>query len=144
MPPLLTTSPPGTPLADAGVLGRPGASVLFGDERVNDDARSGGRFTAGFWLNCAHTTGIEGNIFFLGEETTDYSISSNGTPILARPFFDVLAGANNSRKIAFPGLVTGSFTARATSELWGADVYLRQNTAAAAAIVSICSPVIGS
>src|SRR5262245_8106792 len=40
LPPLLTTSPVGTPLANAGVLGRPGTSVLFGDERVNDDARS--------------------------------------------------------------------------------------------------------
>jgi len=127
LPPLLTTSPPGTPLADAGVLGRPGTSVLFGDERVNDDARSGGRFTLGFWLNCAHTTGIEGNFFFLGEETTDFSATSSGIPILARPFFDVLANANNSLKVAYPGLVSGSFTARETSELWGADVYLRQN-----------------
>jgi hypothetical protein len=127
LPPLLTTSPVGTPLADAGVLGRPGTSVLFGDERVNDDARSGGRFTLGAWLNCAHTTGIEGNFFFLGEETTEFSAESTGTPILARPFFDVWSGANNSLKVAFPGLVSGSFEARATSELWGADVYLRQN-----------------
>ncbi len=127
LPPLLTTSPAGTPLADAGVLGRPGTSVLFGDDRVNDDARSGGRFTGGLWLNCAHTTGIEGSFFFLGRESTDFSIASGGIPILARPFFDVLAGANNSLKVAFPGLVTGNFTARETSELWGADAYLRQN-----------------
>ena len=41
LPPLVTTSPPGTPLAQAGVLGAPGTSVLFGDESVNDRWRSG-------------------------------------------------------------------------------------------------------
>ena len=127
LPPLLTTSPAGTPLVDAGVLGRPGTSVLFGDDRVNDGVRSGGRFTGGFWLNAAHTTGVEGSYFFLGNQTTNYSIASDGIPILTRPFFDVLANANNSLKIAYPGLVAGSFTARETSEFWGTDVYLRHN-----------------
>jgi Putative beta barrel porin-7 (BBP7) len=127
LPPLLTTSPPGTPLADAGVIGRPGTTVLFGDDRVNDDVRSGGRFTGGFWLNRAHATGIEASFFFLEEENTSFSAASSGIPILARPFFDVLAGQNNSLKIAYPGLVSGSFFARETSELLGTDIYLRQN-----------------
>lgn len=127
LPPLLTTSPAGTPLADAGVLGRPGTTVLFGDERVNDDARSGARFTLGSWLTSSHKTGVEANYFFLGRETTQFSAASPGTPILARPFFDVLEGENNSLKVAYPGLVAGDFQARVTSELWGADVYLRHN-----------------
>lgn len=127
LPPLLTTSPASTSFADAGVLGRPGTSVLFGDDRVNDDARSGGRFTLGAWLNCAQTTGVEGNFFFLAQESTDFAIASTGTPILARPFFNVQTGANDSLKIAYPGVVAGDFHARETSELWGADVYVRQN-----------------
>ena len=36
LPPLVTTSPAGTPAPLAGVLGAPGTSVLFGDESVND------------------------------------------------------------------------------------------------------------
>src|SRR5262245_52245287 len=44
LPPLATTSPPGTPLDQAGVLGAPGTSVLFGGTRVNGDLRIGGRF----------------------------------------------------------------------------------------------------
>ena len=35
LPPLVTTSPAGTPLAQAGVLGPPGTTVLFGDSSVN-------------------------------------------------------------------------------------------------------------
>src|SRR5713226_4306082 len=37
--PLVTTSPPGTPLASAGVLGKQGTSILFGNGRFNDDTR---------------------------------------------------------------------------------------------------------
>jgi len=36
LPPLVTTSPAGTLQPQAGVLGTPGASVLFGDSGVND------------------------------------------------------------------------------------------------------------
>src|SRR5262245_44853218 len=35
LPPLVTTSPPGTPLTRAGVLGSPGTEVLFGGNQVN-------------------------------------------------------------------------------------------------------------
>src|SRR5262245_31571922 len=52
LPPLVTTSPPGTPQIDAGVLGSPGTAVLFGDSHVNGDVRSGGRVTLGGWLGC--------------------------------------------------------------------------------------------
>src|SRR6476659_9640207 len=36
IPALVTTSPPGTPLAQAGVLGLPGTSALFGHSRMNE------------------------------------------------------------------------------------------------------------
>src|SRR5215813_12025831 len=42
LPALVTTSPPGTPTAEGGVLGFPGTAVLFGDSTVNDEWRSGG------------------------------------------------------------------------------------------------------
>lgn len=127
LPPLLTTSPPGTPLEDAGVLGRPGTTVLFGDETVNGGARSGGRFTLGGWFNPGQTTGIEGNFFFLADQTTHFHAESGGIPILARPFFDVVNNRNDSLKIAYPGFVRGSFDATVPSSFYGASAYLRQN-----------------
>ncbi len=131
LPPLLTTSPPGTPITSAGVLGASGTTILFGDERVNTGARSGGRFTAGAWLNEGHTTGIEASFFFLGDETSHFTAVSDGSVILARPFIDFnptspFFGQANTVLVAFPGLVRGSFDATTTSRLLGAEVYLRQ------------------
>src|SRR5262249_50837045 len=42
LPPLITSSPAGTPQSQAGVLGAPGTAVLFGGSGVNSDLRSGG------------------------------------------------------------------------------------------------------
>jgi hypothetical protein len=131
LPPLLTTSPPGTPEPVAGVLGQPGTSILFGDHEVNSHVRPGIRATLGGWFNQDHTTGIEANFFYLGTETSHFNASSDGIPILARPFVfenpaDPRFGQNGSEKIAFPGLVKGDFHANVSSSLTGTDVYLRQ------------------
>lgn len=110
LPPLVTTSPTGTPQADAGVLGEPNTRILFGDERVVDGQRSGGRITLGGWW-VGDVLGIEGNYWALGRETTNYravSDFSNGlastAPILARPFTNAaLGGIQDSLIVAFPG-----------------------------------------
>jgi hypothetical protein len=124
LPPLVTTSPTGTPRPQAGVLGQPGTVILFGDEDVNDGARSGGRFTVGTWLDDCQTWGIEGDYFALGEEVTEFSASSLGDPILARPFFNVITGQQDSELVAFPGIVTGSVNVRASSDFQGAGARL--------------------
>jgi hypothetical protein len=43
LPPLVTTSPLGTPFGQAGVLGLPTTTVLFGDSSLNGAWRAGGR-----------------------------------------------------------------------------------------------------
>jgi hypothetical protein len=128
LPPLLTTSPPGTPRAEAGVLGAPGTVVLFGGSGVNDELRSGGRLTLGCWLDDCQRFGIEGDYFLLESKATEFSASSGGNPILARPFFDVVANRPSSELIAFPGLAHGNFFATASSTgLVGADALLTAN-----------------
>ena len=110
LPPLVTTSPTGTPQADAGVLGEPNTRILFGNERVVDGQRNGGRITVGGWW-VGDVLGIEGNYWALGRETTNYravSDFSNGLastdPILARPFTNAaLGGVQDSLIVAFPG-----------------------------------------
>ena len=47
MPPLVGTSPPGTIHDDASVVGTPGYSTLYGDEKVGRDLQAGGRITLG-------------------------------------------------------------------------------------------------
>jgi hypothetical protein len=123
VPPLVTTS---TAVLDAGVLGRPTTSTLFGGSELNDDWRSGGRLHAGFWLTPLQTFGIEGNLFALEEETTIFQASSpTGTPILARPFFDIQLLAENARLLASPGFSTGSVVIEANTELQGGELLLR-------------------
>jgi hypothetical protein len=59
LPPLVTTSPPGTPLNQAGVLGTPGVETLFGDSTIDTGSRSGGRVTISRWLEDDDNSGIE-------------------------------------------------------------------------------------
>ena len=127
LPPLVTTSPTGTPLSQAGILGAPGTTVLFGDSSVNDGWRSGGRLRAGYWFDPRHQSGIEASIFGLEQASTGFSASSSGTPVLARPFLEANTGLQNSTLIAFPGLVSGSATASETSRLYGAGALYRRD-----------------
>jgi hypothetical protein len=127
LPPLVTTSPAGTPQSQAGVLGAPGTTVLFGGSGVNSDLRSGGRFTLGSWLDDCQKFGVEADYFLLESKDTEFAASSGGSPILARPFFGV-SGAPASQLVAFPGLVRGSVSADAASTgLVGADALVRAN-----------------
>jgi hypothetical protein len=128
LPPLLTVSAPGTPLATAGVLGTPGTVVLFGDERVNDEWRSGMRFELGAWLDCDQTVGIQGSFFMLGSRGTGIVAgSSDGSQIIGRPFFDA-SGKADVELISFPGLLAGTASVDAhTGNVWGADIVLRKN-----------------
>lgn len=120
VPPLVTTSTVGTAQGQAGVLGQPNTSILFGDGNIVDDERWGGRIRFGKWLNCCQTTGIEGEYFALGLTSTRFSMASTGTPILARPFYNILTNLQDAQLIAFPGLVTGNISVDATSNMQSA------------------------
>jgi hypothetical protein len=118
LPALVTTSPIGTPQTAAGILGLPTTSVLFGNEKVNDDIRPGGRVQGGIWLDPAQTFAVEGHYWGLATETTTFFESSTfGTGslddrILARPFFNVTPGVDqpDARIIAFPDFIIGPLT----------------------------------
>ena len=153
VPPLVTTSPIGTPQSQAGVLGQPGTRILFGDQRVNTDLRSGGRVTVGGWL-VGDVLGIEGNYFNLATADTNYnatSIFSTGSltdPILARPYFNPappittpppphpqLPPQQSATLLAYPGFqlpgggtadLDGSVHVRASSNLQSAGLLLRR------------------
>ena len=108
-----------------GVLGQPGTTVLFGGSLDNDEVRSGGRFTAGVWLDNCRTSGLEASYFFLGCHSQRFdtaSGSAQASTLLARPFFDVIAGVQNAELIAFPGIATGQFRLSSSSCLQGAEV----------------------
>jgi len=122
LPPLVTTGVAGT-TALPGVLGQPGTTGLFGGSNVDNQVRSGGRFSGGLWLNDSQTIGLEASYFFLGSRSTRFDDVSNGG-VIARPFFDVLTGLQNAQLVAFPGIASGQIHVSAPSTLQGAEVNL--------------------
>src|SRR5262249_52957658 len=71
LPPMLTTSPQ----ASAGVLGRPGTQVIYGNEGLetrHDDRFMGGRFSLEHYD--PENFGFEGRAFFLERDSTNLTI----------------------------------------------------------------------
>jgi len=123
LPPLVTTDPTTESSTTAGVL--PDAQILFGGGRVAANMQTGGRIDFGFFTNPTQTVGFGDRVYGLGKDATNFFVASNNVPVLAVPFFDRTAGANDAVLIAYPGLRTGTINASATSSLFGNDVYGR-------------------
>jgi hypothetical protein len=125
-----------------GSVGLPNTQVLFGGVRTEEDVRSGGRLTAGMWLDSDHCFGVEAGGFFLEPISKTFTANSNGSVVLARPFFDTLFGAEEALPIAAPPQTvtsqagpranttvtlsvpgsSGSISVSSSSEFWGAEV----------------------
>ena len=127
LPALVTTSPSGTSRDAAGVLGAEGTSVLFGNKDVNDNSRSGGRVILDWWLGGSDTVALEASYLGLGDHKTDFSESSQGDPILARPFLNVTTGLQDAGLVAFPNVITGNLGMVETTDFQSAEALLRIN-----------------
>jgi hypothetical protein len=125
LPPLVTTGP----VTDnpPGALGQPGTTVLFGGTNTNFNPLSGGRLLLGYWFGPNHCLGIEAGGFGLSQGVSRFSAASGGSPFLARPFTNALTGAQDIEAVATPNGLSGSVSAVATSQLWGAQANLRSN-----------------
>jgi hypothetical protein len=139
-PPLVTSSPVGTPRELAGVGGAPTTRILFGGENVDNQMEPGLRLRAGAWLDECHICGIEGSFFFLGTAPTNHSFSCLDSGIIARPFFDVnpgvpnpfnaqlaVVGSPNSELVCFPGVLNGVVNVNTTTDLYGFDANFIHN-----------------
>jgi hypothetical protein len=126
VPALVTTSPLGTSQIDAGVLGLPSTTTLFGGDGLQDSPQPGGRGEIGVWLDPRARTGVGGSFTGLANESVGFSASSDGSTILARPFFNTLLAQPASQLVAFPGLVRGSVRVQSENEVYAAEAFLRQ------------------
>ena len=153
-PPLITTSPAGTPIGDAGVLGTPGVEILYGNDEILTDARSGYRIRFGGYLGPCRRFGWLGEYFSVTESDA-YAVSSdgNGLPIIARPFFNVnprdAAGnpnppaGNDSELVSFPDVLRGEIRVDSDSQFQGAAGRLRYNICCKEACGGCTSPGYG-
>ena len=129
LPPLVTTSPQGTPEDQAGVLGQAGTTILFGNSRVNQGGRSNFRLTMGYWLDYCETLAWAADYYDSGQESAYYASGmSAGEPILARPFYDVFLVNDEWRQlVAYPGVVVGDVNVRASNYFESTGTWLRYN-----------------
>jgi hypothetical protein len=129
IPPLLTTNPVGTPLADAGPIGSPGNRVLVGNEYVGDWAHSGLRLRYGRFLDYGRLSRVELSTWHLFEDvlrvrknSADTGSATSGTvPIFGRPFFNTETNENDAQILSFPGLVQGDFQFKYGRQFFGVD-----------------------
>ena len=103
-----------------GALDNPSTRVLFGGE-LDYHERNGGRFSLGYFLDDGDRLSIEAGYLFLGKRLLDYSQTSAGNPVLARPFFDVVNNRQDASLTAFPGLISGSVHIESSTALDSAE-----------------------
>lgn len=126
LPPLVTTSPPGTAENVAGILQQPTTLILF-QGGLNESARNGFRMDVGTWLLREEGLQIEAGGMVLASTVTAFSATSNGSTILARPYVNALTGAREAQLVAFPGVSADDINVRASSgNFYEAHVTLAQ------------------
>ncbi len=127
IPTLASTSPLGTPIDQAGVLGLPTTTPLFNGPLFGD-MRVGGRIRFGRWADdCKH--GFEGSVWGLLNERDERSYQSDGNPALTRPFTnaDPLVPGPDSQLVGFDGVLSGRLTINSSSDIYGGDLGIRKN-----------------
>ncbi|MCI0680770.1 MAG: BBP7 family outer membrane beta-barrel protein [Gemmataceae bacterium] len=127
LPPLVTTGNAND--ARPGALGFPATRVVLGGSDLDQDGFNGGRFTLGSWLRRDPTVAVEATAFFLSEQDAGLSVASSGaagSPVLSRPFFDVVNNVENADPVALPFVQGGAVDVNLESRLWGFEVNLRK------------------
>lgn len=121
-PPLVTTGP----FTDArpGALGSLDTKVHFGQNGMDYQHRSGGRFSLGRWLDDEELWSFETGYFFVSGRSIVRSFESPGAPVLAQPFFNTAINGPDSALVAFPGILSGSIGVDAPTFLQGVEANL--------------------
>ena len=133
LPPLITASPAGTPPSSAGRLGEATTTVLYGNQYVNDDARSGTRLSTGFWLDSGQTVAIAADYFDLGAATDRGRGDSSSGDIIARPFYNMQAGQQDAQ------LISGTIGVDYRDYFQSAGSWLQFNLAGCTRLIDDCS-----
>jgi len=132
VPALVTTSEPGTPQEEAGVLGLSSTSILFGNGDLFDSGRNGWRWVFGGWFEPSRRLGMQFDYIGLEDEVAVFRDESNGVEILARPFTNVdpALGPNpvpDSELISFTNATAGSVEVDGWNKFCSFGIHFRGN-----------------
>lgn len=129
LPPLVTTSSLPTPINEAGRIGFPNTSVLYGADRVGDQFQAAGRFTIGKWFDEEESMGVGIRYLMSEGDRSRFSLDSDQNSVIARPFYNVdpLNTGSDSWIVAYPGVATGNVSVATSSDMYNIDVLGRVN-----------------
>lgn len=121
LPPLVTVGAAADSIP--GAIGQPNTRLLFGGGSTGTEWASGVRVRLGGPLGPNSPYGWDFGWFYTHPQTTQSAFVSGGVAVLARPFYDTLAGRPASFVFGLPGLVDGSVSALTRTTLWGFDAH---------------------
>ena len=130
--PLVTTGSAGDALPAR--LGQPATAVLFGNQSADFGLFSGVRMEVGVFLDKENRFSLDVNGLFLAPNTQSFLAvgASNGFPVIARPFFDVLTQfdhqavfANTGPAGSPTGSYQGSIAVEVQSQFTGGEINAR-------------------
>ena len=115
------------PLVTSGANGvLPDASTMFGGGTVGGGMAPGARADFGFWFDDCETLGLGAKVWGLhGDSEGYYASSTDGTTVLARPFYNAVLEQEDAFLVSSPGLIVGSINADTSSSVLAAEAYLR-------------------
>jgi hypothetical protein len=104
--------------------GAPGTTVLYGGTKIFDDSLPGGRYTATYWWDDCSPLGVEAEYFGIFEADDSFRAGSLAD-IVSRPFINAVSGLEDSELVSYPGLLEGTTSVTARTELHSAAARLR-------------------
>jgi hypothetical protein len=132
-PPLVTTSPPGTPSINGGVptagVIAPGfaTSVLYGNDPIGTNLRNGGRLTYSHLFQDGITSGTF-RFWGIEDGSSTFALNSTQQTIIGLPFNDTLLGVPNAYLVNHPDLTnSGDVRVLSKNDIIGADAWVSRN-----------------
>jgi hypothetical protein len=133
IPPLAITNPnisgatPAAIVTSAGALldlnpANTSTQILYGNQRILNDLRSGGRIRVGTMVGPCGCDALEGEYFGLGDLRQRFAATSPGTPAIGRPFFDpnpAVTDPYRAELVALEGNVAGTVAVDSMTRFWG-------------------------
>lgn len=112
-----------------GALGQPNTRVIYGGSSPgSSNAFNGIRLSAAYDFDPAQICGADASFFILGSRSSTASFASSGAPgsmLLARPFYNVNAMAQDADPVTIPGVVGGTISFTTVQRFYGADADFR-------------------
>lgn len=120
------------PLLTTGIVGQPGTRVLYDGSHLDYGLNSGGYLQLGYWLDAQRSLGLQVAGFSLETHTIHGEVNSDrteGSPVVARPFFNVRTGKEDALIITTPkdgagGRYIGGIDIFGDSRTWGGEANL--------------------